>query len=109
MVSLSIPLSDIRRYLDVVARLDKLELIHVVVDLEYGCGRCGYGFGAIKNRLCRDEAMQALVQLVKEHRQRFPGRLKTVTSSDSSAMGSYRWWDTIEINNAEIRKMLSPY
>lgn len=53
--------------------------------------------------------MQVLVQLVKEHRQRFPGRLKTVTSSDSPAMGSNRWHDSIEIDNAEIQRILPPY
>ncbi|OAQ32647.1 hypothetical protein K457DRAFT_153481 [Linnemannia elongata AG-77] len=97
MVSLSMPLSDTRRYLDVVARLGKLEFIHVVVDLQ------------TKNRPCRDEAMQVLVQLVKDHRQRFPGRLKTVTSSEVLAMWSALWSRSIEIENVEIQRMLPPY
>ncbi|KAF9288093.1 hypothetical protein BGZ88_008311 [Linnemannia elongata] len=109
MVSLSMPLSDTRRYLDVVARLGKLEFIHVVVDLQYGCGRCGHGVRRTKNRPCRDEAMQVLVQLVKDHRQRFPGRLKTVTSSEVLAMWSALWSRSIEIENAEIQRMLPPY
>ncbi|KAG0073698.1 hypothetical protein BGZ90_011375 [Linnemannia elongata] len=109
MVSLSMPLSDTRRYLDVVARLGKLEFIHVVVDLKYGCGRCGHGVHGTKNRPCRDEAMQVLVQLVKDHRQRFPGRLKTVTSSEVLAMWSALRSRSIEIENAEIQRMLPPY
>ncbi|KAK5821479.1 hypothetical protein F5H01DRAFT_319017 [Linnemannia elongata] len=109
MVSLSMPLSDTRRYLDVVARLGKLEFIHVVVDLQYGCGRCGHGVRGTKNRPCRDEAMQVLVQLVKDHRQRFPGRLKTVTSSEVLAIWSALWSRSIEIQNAEIQRMLPPY
>ena len=83
LVSLSMPLSDTRRYHDVVARLGKLEFIHAVVDLYYECGCCGYDLPSAKNRPCRDEAMRGLVEFVKDHNQLFPGRLKAVTSSDS--------------------------
>ncbi|KAF9151727.1 hypothetical protein BG015_006274 [Linnemannia schmuckeri] len=112
LVSLSIPLSDIRRYHDIVARLGKLEFIHVAVDLYPGCGRCGYGWSGTKDRPCRDKAMRGLVQFVKDHHQLFPGRLKTVTSSDSPAMASGRWCDStdsIETDNLEIQRMLPPY
>ncbi|KAG0319261.1 hypothetical protein BGZ97_002495 [Linnemannia gamsii] len=104
VVSLSIPMSDIRRYHGVVARLGKLEFIHVVVDLYYDCGRCGYGRTVRGRKPYRREAMRDLVQFVIELHQRFPGRLKTVTSSDSPWMRSGRWCAPIEIDSPEIQR-----
>lgn len=43
-----------------------------------------------------------------EEIMRFSGRLKTVASSDSPATWSGRWCDSLEVENADIQRMLPP-
>ncbi|KAG0064541.1 hypothetical protein BGZ89_009042 [Linnemannia elongata] len=72
--SLTIPLSDIRRYRAVVERLGRLERICILQDEIYQSGdTIDEG-----SRSRRDESMQAMVMFVKAHAQCHPGRLKDV-------------------------------
>ncbi|KAG0075097.1 hypothetical protein BGZ90_010202 [Linnemannia elongata] len=72
--SLTIPLSDIRRYCAVVERLGRLERICILQDEIYQNGdTIDEG-----SRSRRDESMQAMVMFVKAHAQCHPGHLKDV-------------------------------
>ncbi|KAG0258056.1 hypothetical protein BGZ95_005067, partial [Linnemannia exigua] len=79
--SLTAPLSDIHRYIQVIARLGRLETLVFILDEvlvyeSYGGKYCA----ASKKR--QDEAMLALIHFVEEHTRLFKGVLKTVNCSE---------------------------
>lgn len=107
--SLTIPLSDVRRYVEVVDRLESLERIHVLVDLVFECYRCGYGQHGSTVKPCKVEAMKDVEQLVKSHTQRFPGgRLKDVTSSQPRPEYVGAQYVPADFDSASIYQLLPP-
>ncbi|KAF9138501.1 hypothetical protein BG015_002353 [Linnemannia schmuckeri] len=78
--SLTIPLSDIDRYLQVVDRLSRLDRVNVSVDEVYESGDLEMDEST---QLCKDKAMQTLLQFIEDHVWHFPGRLQTVNINDS--------------------------
>lgn len=91
--SLSFLLSDIRRYIQMVDRLGRLERVEVILDMVFDCECCdGIDDNNIlqhARRQRKKESFQDLVQFVKEHIKHVPGRLKTVTTPSSG------FWDEI--------------
>ncbi|OAQ32646.1 hypothetical protein K457DRAFT_16208 [Linnemannia elongata AG-77] len=86
--SLTIPLSDIRRYRAVVERLGRLERICILQDEIYQSGdTIDEG-----SRSRRDESMQAMVMFVKAHAQCHPGRLKDVHCETNTWPFSYLYF-----------------
>ncbi|KAF9541135.1 hypothetical protein EC957_003377 [Mortierella hygrophila] len=79
--SLTIPLSEIDRYLQVVNRLGRLECIDLSIDEVYETGDLGLDESTEQ---CKDKAMRALMQFVEDHVRLSPGRLRTVNICDSS-------------------------
>ncbi|KAF9154557.1 hypothetical protein BG015_000633 [Linnemannia schmuckeri] len=107
--SLTIPLSDIRRYVEVVDRLGNLGRIHIFVDLVFECYSCGYGHYGSREKPCKVEAIKDVEQLVKSHVQRFPGgRLKDVTSSQPRPEYVEGQSVPADFNSAHIFRILPP-
>ncbi|KAG0200846.1 hypothetical protein BGX33_010740 [Mortierella sp. NVP41] len=88
--SLTIPVTDIKRYLDDVDRLKDLEHVQFCLDevFEYRTENVGNDPATAElmeaTKLRKDEAMQDLVRFVKEHARLFRGRLKTAVCPDSN-------------------------
>lgn len=78
--SLTIPLSEIDRYLQVVNRLGRLECVALTIDEVYESGNMEMDD---LTGPCKDKAMRTLVQFVEHHVRLFPGRLRTVNIYDS--------------------------
>ncbi|KAG0063257.1 hypothetical protein BGZ89_009997 [Linnemannia elongata] len=78
--SLTIPLSEIDRYLHVVNRLGRLESVYVSIDEVYESGHLRMDKST---KPLRDKAMRTLVQFVEDHIRLFPGRLRAVNIHDS--------------------------
>ncbi|KAK3824051.1 MAG: hypothetical protein J3R72DRAFT_458496 [Linnemannia gamsii] len=107
--SITIPLSDIKRYQDVVGHLGNVQRIHVFIDLVFECFfNCGFGQPHQSNRPARLQATEQLVQLVREHTQLFPGRLKDVTSTQPRGRYSGGPYVPADFNNVDIFRMLPP-
>ncbi|KAG0301312.1 hypothetical protein BGZ97_002831, partial [Linnemannia gamsii] len=90
--SLSFPLSNTCRYLQMVERLGRLGRVKVYLDMVFDCECCD---GMEDNntlhqarRQRKKESFEVLVQFVKKHVKNFPGCLKTVTT-----LNSYFWED----------------
>ncbi|KAK3842420.1 MAG: hypothetical protein J3R72DRAFT_443003 [Linnemannia gamsii] len=100
--SLTLPLSDIRRYLQVIDRLGRLKRVHILLDWNLSCGCCG---GTRKQRKDQDQAMQQLIQFVQDHGRLFPGRLMHVNASLS-----HLWYhqDIPKDTLREILRILPP-
>ncbi|KAG0263613.1 hypothetical protein BGZ95_003767, partial [Linnemannia exigua] len=81
--SLTLPLSDIRRYLQGIDRLGRLERIHFVLDWNMSCMCCrGTRLGREDPRKqYQEEAAQLLIQFIEDHGRLFPGRLMHVDAS----------------------------
>ncbi|KAF9079965.1 hypothetical protein BGX23_002886 [Mortierella sp. AD031] len=90
--TLTIPISDIGRYLRVVDRLESLEHVRFRLDEAFDYGpREATTLDAEFTRATRmrkDKVMQDLVRFVREHCQHFKGTIKTATFSDS---GLWPW------------------
>ncbi|KAH7038715.1 hypothetical protein BKA57DRAFT_474032 [Linnemannia elongata] len=107
--SITIPFSDVRRYVEVVDRLENLERIHVMVDLVFECYSCGHGQLGSREKPCKTEAMKDVEQLVKSHTQRFPGgRLKEVTSSQPRPDYVGGQYVPADFDSASIFQLLPP-
>ena len=107
--SLTIPLSEVHRYVEVVDRLENLERIHVLVDLVFECYSCGYGHHGSREKPCKAEAMKDVEKLVKSLTQRFPrGRLKDVTSSQPRPEYVGAQYVPADFNSASIFQLLPP-
>ncbi|KAG0276879.1 hypothetical protein BGZ95_006901 [Linnemannia exigua] len=106
--SMTIPLSDIKRYQGVVERLSKVQRIHVLIDMVFDCFNCGYGQALQSERRSKLQATGQLLLLVKEHIQLFPGRLKDVTSSQPRGHHSGGPYAPADFNNLELFRMLPP-
>ncbi|KAG0269030.1 hypothetical protein BGZ95_002219 [Linnemannia exigua] len=74
---LSFLVSDLRRYYNNIGRLEKLEQLIVRFDLEFNCNCCSRTPEAEPRRQRKEETLRLLVQFVKDHMKRFPGRLKS--------------------------------
>ncbi|KAF9130237.1 hypothetical protein BGX30_013594, partial [Mortierella sp. GBA39] len=104
--SLSFPLSDIRRYLMLVGRLVRLASVHVHLDMVFYCDCCeGSDIPQEPRRLRKKGAFRDLVQFVEAHVRIFPGRLKTVTTSNAGFWEEGTQSCPIEVEH-EIYKML---
>ncbi|KAF9545486.1 hypothetical protein EC957_010902 [Mortierella hygrophila] len=80
--SLTLPLSDVQRYHNVLHRLRNLKWIHIVKDLKVGCRVCGYGNWTNIQESTTKEANDSLAQFLKDYALVFPGhRLDGVTCS----------------------------
>ncbi|KAG0287187.1 hypothetical protein BGZ96_008866 [Linnemannia gamsii] len=102
--SITIPYSDIRRYVEPVACLEKLERIHIILDLSFdNCYRCGYGQSGGKNK-----GRTVLMGMVKKHTENFPGRLKNVTRSLSRTERAYVKITPAPFNDSELFRILPP-
>ncbi|KAF9148405.1 hypothetical protein BG015_009867, partial [Linnemannia schmuckeri] len=98
--SLSFPLSDIRRYLQNVDRLARLERVHVYLDMVFSCECCdATDIPQEPRRLRKKEVLRDFVQFVKAHIKHFPGRLKTVNTSDS-----YFWEEGLQSCPDEVEQ-----
>ncbi|KAH7042858.1 hypothetical protein BKA57DRAFT_470622 [Linnemannia elongata] len=80
--SLTIPLIDARRYLDNIHRFGKLTRVRFNVDytFQYLFNSNGTHFQLIGDHI--NNAVQAMIAFVKEHRQMFKDRLKVVSIRD---------------------------
>ncbi|KAG0287739.1 hypothetical protein BGZ96_008369 [Linnemannia gamsii] len=91
--SLSFPLSDIRRYIQMVDRLIRLERVKVYLDMVFDCECCDdiddNNTLQQARRQRKKESFQDLVRFVKEHTKHVPSCLKTVTTPCSG------FWDFI--------------
>ncbi|KAG0250494.1 hypothetical protein BGZ95_007185, partial [Linnemannia exigua] len=81
--SSTFPLSDIRRYLQVIDRLGRLERVHFLLDWNLTCLCCGGSYQYVEKirKQCEDQAMGQLIQFVRDHGRLFPGRLMHVNAS----------------------------
>ncbi|KAF9540776.1 hypothetical protein EC957_003749 [Mortierella hygrophila] len=86
--SLTILLSDLDRYSQVVDRLSRLEHLVVYLDLTFTCYCCMRSPNELRRKLRGDATMRQLVQLVKDHILIFPGCLKSVATYNSP------FWDS---------------
>ncbi|KAG9069604.1 hypothetical protein KI688_010508 [Linnemannia hyalina] len=86
--SLTILLSDLDRYCQVVDRLGRLEHLVVYLDVAFTCYCCMRSPNEQRRKLREEATMRQLVQLVKDHISIFPGRLKTVATYNSP------FWDS---------------
>ncbi|KAG0062744.1 hypothetical protein BGZ89_010434, partial [Linnemannia elongata] len=91
---LSFPLSDISRWTGVVGRLGRLETLEFILD-EIPSNK--FFIDAVKydegSKLCKDEAMQALVHFVSEHTRLFKGRLKAVNTKSQQYQSQSRYFN----------------
>ncbi|KAF9100088.1 hypothetical protein BGX23_006052 [Mortierella sp. AD031] len=113
--TLIIPVSDIKRYLGVVDRFTSLEHVRFclddIFDFDYTPDDIDEAeseeivHAATQAR--KDEAMQGLVQFVKEHHQLFGSRLKTVVCPDSEiwAWAHQKFPEEIQV---DISRILPP-
>ncbi|KAK3845575.1 MAG: hypothetical protein J3R72DRAFT_436100 [Linnemannia gamsii] len=77
--SLTFPLSDTTRYLQLVDRLPKLEHVVVALDMVFNWNCCkGPAYEPIRIR--KDKAVRDVVQFVKDHRRIYPGCLKSLVT-----------------------------
>ncbi|KAK3830892.1 MAG: hypothetical protein JOS17DRAFT_152295 [Linnemannia elongata] len=83
LVSLTILLSDLDRYHQLVDRLGRLEHIVVYLDLVFACYCCMRSSFEFWRNLRKEDTMRQLVQFVKDHIKLYPGRLKTVSTYNS--------------------------
>ncbi|KAH7038617.1 hypothetical protein BKA57DRAFT_473713 [Linnemannia elongata] len=81
--SLTILLSDLDRYRQVVDRLGRLEHLVVYLDLVFVCYCCMRSPNEPRRKLRQEATMRQLVQFAKDHITIYPGRLKTVTTYNS--------------------------
>ncbi|KAG0287262.1 hypothetical protein BGZ96_008802 [Linnemannia gamsii] len=95
--SLTIPASDIRRYLGIVGRLRGLEQVwfHLDVIFEYSAGDIELDGPESQEiwtatRMRKEEITQDMIQFVRTHAQQFPGRLKSVVCPEAGAWPSMR-------------------
>ncbi|KAK3824061.1 MAG: hypothetical protein J3R72DRAFT_458525 [Linnemannia gamsii] len=102
--SLTIPLSDIRRYLQAIGRLGRLEHFHVRIDMIFCC-RCCMGPNDEPRTKRKEEVMQQLIQFAKEHVRLFPGRLKTI-AIPSSEFWAHKGHECPRDIHQEIYEML---
>ncbi|KAG0287736.1 hypothetical protein BGZ96_008366 [Linnemannia gamsii] len=102
--SLTIPLSDIDRYLEVIGRLSRLERIDIIIDEVYEFRNL---LVDEPTRQCKEEAMRSLLQFVENHGRLFVGRLRTVNICDSPIWsGPYRThFEDIQL---QIYRLLPP-
>ncbi|KAG0279878.1 hypothetical protein BGZ95_011981 [Linnemannia exigua] len=71
-------LSDLRRYHNNVDRLKNLKYLSVRFDIVFSCDCCSDTPQDEPRRQRKEETLRLLVQFVKDHVKRFPGRLETV-------------------------------
>jgi hypothetical protein len=102
--SLTIPLSDIDRYLEVIDRLGRLERIEVTIDEVYEHGNLLVDEAT---RLCKEKAMRTLVRFVENHGRLFAGRLRAVNISDNY-MWNKVYCTRIEDVQLQIDRQLPP-
>jgi hypothetical protein len=95
--SLTIPVSDIRRYLGIIDRLGDLEQVwfHLDVIFEYYTGDIDLDDPESQDiwtatRVRKEEITQDMIQFVRTHAQHFPGRLKSVICPEAGAWPSMR-------------------
>ncbi|KAK5821480.1 hypothetical protein F5H01DRAFT_319018 [Linnemannia elongata] len=80
--SLTLPLSDIQRYYNVLHRLRNLKRIHFVKDLNMGCRKCGYGRLTDIQTSTTKEANDSIARFFKDYALLFPDhRLEGTTCS----------------------------
>ncbi|KAF9539311.1 hypothetical protein EC957_005566 [Mortierella hygrophila] len=101
--SLSIPLSDITRYRHAIDRLPRLEHVRFILDVIYD----NTPADGPTDRICRDDATQAIVQFVEEHTRVFRGRLKTAEGAESVS-GISRGNTITDDAQQEIYRLLPP-
>ncbi|KAG0282049.1 hypothetical protein BGZ96_000885 [Linnemannia gamsii] len=77
--SLTIPLSDIDRYVEAIDRLGRLERIDVCIDEVYEDGN---RLVDEPTRQCKEKAMGTLLHFVENHGRLFVGRLRAVNIGD---------------------------
>ncbi|KAF9906221.1 hypothetical protein EC991_000848 [Linnemannia zychae] len=92
--SLTFPLSDIRRYLQVIDRLERLEHVNVQTDLVLYCYCCLNSEGNERREKRAEEEMRRVIWFVKEHVRLFPGRLLSVNPVKSEFWAQGRSFPT---------------
>jgi hypothetical protein len=109
--SLTFPVSDLGRYSRAVDRLGNLERLHFLLDkmVDYDWDHFSDVTTEVRDetKKRKDDLYQTVVQFVDDHTRLFPGRLKTVTFSDSGL------WPAVEqscpeITEREITRLLPP-
>lgn len=109
--SVSISVSDLDRYFCNMSRFGTLEHVEFIVD-EVVDHNWGHYIGVSQEIKIQSEARQAeilpaMVQFVREHTQRFPGRLRTVSCSNGGLWYSLdQKWP--EETKSEILRLLPP-
>ncbi|KAG0072264.1 hypothetical protein BGZ89_007323 [Linnemannia elongata] len=113
--SLTIPVFDLDRYSAAISRLGNLEHLEFALDdiVDYS-EEAYYGGDMVMSPQFESEAharkerrLRAMVQLVRDHAQLFPGRLKTVICSDAEMWPDLNQTCPIE-TKLEILRILPP-
>ncbi|KAF9901396.1 hypothetical protein EC991_006216 [Linnemannia zychae] len=78
--SLTFPVSDIKRYLAIVSRMESLEQIRLLLDEVWTHPVIANSASAAETRTRMDDVLRIAVQLVRRHTRLFPRRLKMVSS-----------------------------
>ncbi|KAF9144429.1 hypothetical protein BG015_000117 [Linnemannia schmuckeri] len=113
--SLTIPVFDLDRYSDAIARLGNLEHLEFALDdiVDYS-EEAYYGGDMVMSPKFESEAqtrkerrLRAMVHFVRDHAQLFPGRLKTVICSDAEMWPDLNQTCPVE-TKLEILRILPP-
>ncbi|KAK3826442.1 MAG: hypothetical protein J3R72DRAFT_496727 [Linnemannia gamsii] len=78
--SLTFPLSDVHRYIQIVDQLGRLERASVVLDIPFRWICCGEQESEA-TRFHKEKVVRDVVQFVEDHRRIFPSRLKAFSTS----------------------------
>ncbi|KAG0287738.1 hypothetical protein BGZ96_008368 [Linnemannia gamsii] len=109
--SLTLPVSDLGRYSRAISRLRNLERLHFLLDkiVDYDWDHFSDVAQEVRDETKerKDDLYQTVVQFVEDHTRLFPGRLKTVTFSDSGL------WPAVEqscpeITERDVAQLLPP-
>lgn len=111
LISISISVSDLNRFYSIMSRLGSLEHAEFILDeaIDYNWDYFGGVSGVLisSSKAREAEVWSAMIQFVRDHTQRFPGSLRTVSCSNGGL------WDDLqqkwpEETKLEILRLLPP-
>ncbi|KAH7038647.1 hypothetical protein BKA57DRAFT_473822 [Linnemannia elongata] len=106
--SLTIPLSDIKRYINIVCRMGSLEHIRYLLDEAWTHPVIKNSDGTEVTDARKEEVLSLAVQLVKDHARLFPRRLRKVSSCNWDKQIGFLRQSIPKDVQLEIFRMLPP-
>lgn len=106
--SLTIPLSDIKRYTNIVCRMESLEQIRYLLDEVWTHPAIRNSDGAEETDGRKEEVLSLAVQLVRDHVRLFPRRLRMVSSCNRDKRTGLSRQTIPKDVQLEIFRMLPP-